>query len=122
MTPHILLVDDNRDSCDLAAMRLGASGYVTDTANDGATALKLASQNHYDLAIIDFQMPGMNGVDLFRQMHAQHPEIVGIFLTGFTTIDVVFPAIDAGIMRVLPKPVDFSELMPLIEEYVGEPD
>ena len=87
-----------------------------------ATALELASHNHYDLAIIDYQMPGMNGVDLFRQMHEQHPEIVGIFLTGFTTIDVVFPAIDAGVMRVLQKPVDFNELLPVIEEYVGGPE
>lgn len=122
MTPNILLVDDNRDSCELAAKWLCLSGYHADTANDGATALELANHNHYDLAIIDHQMPGMNGVDLFRQMHAQHPEIVGIFLTGFTTIDVVFPAIDAGFTRVLPKPVDFNELIPLIEEFVGQPE
>ena len=73
MTPNILLVDDNRDSCDLAASWLCKFGYHADTANDGATALELARHNHYDLAIIDYQMPGMNGVDLFRQMHEQHP-------------------------------------------------
>lgn len=45
----------------------------------------------------------MNGVELFRRMRAQRPEIMGIFLTGFTTIDVVIPAIGAGILQVLPQ-------------------
>jgi hypothetical protein len=42
-------------------------------------------------------------------------------MTGYTTIDVVFPAIDSGILRVLTKPVDFNELRPIIEEHVGVP-
>ena len=61
----------------------------------------------------------MNGVELFRRMRKLQPEIKGIFLTGFTTIDVVYPAIEAEIIRVLPKPVDYEQLMPLIEELMG---
>jgi YesN/AraC family two-component response regulator len=63
----------------------------------------------------------MNGIELFRRMREIQPDITGIFLTGFTTIEVVSPAIEAGILRVLPKPVDFKELMPIIEEFIGTP-
>ncbi len=121
MRPSVLLVDDNPDACATAAKLLWALGYQADVAHDGPSALKLVEDFPYALAIIDFQMPGMNGVELFRRMRALRPGIAGIFLTGYTTLDVVYPAIEAGILRVLPKPVDFQELMPLLEEYVGAP-
>ena len=121
MTLPILLVDDNPDACAAAAKLLWAWGYQADVAYDGPTALKLVDDKSYAMAIIDYQLPGMNGVELFRHMRQLHPDLVGVFLTGFTTIEVVYPAIEAGIVRVLPKPVDFKELMPLIEEYAGAP-
>ena len=121
MTLPILIVDDNPDECAIAAKLLWAWGYQADVAHDGPTALKLIEQKAYSLAIIDFQLPGMNGVELFRVMRQRRPDLNGIFVTGFTTIEVVYPAIEAGILHVLPKPVDFKELMPLLEEYVGLP-
>ena len=121
MTMPIILVDDDRDTCNVVATLLRAWNYDVDTANDGATALKLVDERPYGLAIIDYRMPGMNGVELFREMRERRPDITGIFMTGYTTIDVVFPAIDSGILRVLTKPVDFNELRPIIEEHVGVP-
>jgi DNA-binding response OmpR family regulator len=121
MVLPVLLVDDNPDACAMAAKLLWAWGYQVDIAHDGPTALKLVDQRDYGLAIIDYQLPGMNGVELFRRMRQLRPDITGIFLTGFTTLEVVYPAIEAGILRVLPKPVDFKELMPIIEEHVRAP-
>jgi CheY-like chemotaxis protein len=121
MNHSILLVDDNPDACATAAKLLWAWGYQVDVAEAGPMALALVEKKPYGLAIIDYQMPGMNGVELFRRMREIQPDIVGIFLTGFTTIEVVHPAIEAGILTVLPKPVDFKELMPIIEQYAGAP-
>ena len=120
MTLPILIVDDNADACEMAAKMLLRSGdYQVETACDGPTALELVKAHPFALAIIDYAMPGMNGVELFRRMRQIRPDIKGIFLTGFITIDVVFPAIDAGILRVLAKPIDFDELMPVVEQYSG---
>jgi DNA-binding response OmpR family regulator len=98
---------------------LAAFGYEADVAYEGHSALKLVRANDYGIAIIDYQLPGLNGVELFRQMRQLRPELAGVFLTGFTTIDVVYPAIEAGILRVLPKPADFHELIPIIEEHLS---
>ena len=117
----LLLVDDNFDACALAAILLRSRGYKTDFALDGFTALELIEKQSYSLAIIDYDMPGMNGVELFRRMHKLRPEIQGVFVTGYTTIDVVYPAIEVGISRVLGKPMRIDELMPVIEELVGGP-
>jgi DNA-binding response OmpR family regulator len=121
MTPPILFVDDDPDACNIVATLLRAWHYDVDTARDGETALKLVDDKDYALALIDYRLPGINGVELFRRMRHRRPNVVGIFLTGFTTIDVVYPAIESGILRVLTKPVDFAELRPIIEEYVGVP-
>ncbi len=117
-TLPILIVDDNRDACTMMARLLSAFGYQTDMAYNGQAALQLASQKAYGVAIIDYQMPGLNGVELFREMRAVQPELAGVFLTGHTTIDVVYPAIEAGVLRVLSKPADFQELIPILEEHL----
>ncbi len=103
----------------MMARLLSAYGYEADVAHNGAEALRQIERKQYGLAIVDYQMPGMNGVDLFRKMRERRPDLTGIFLTGYTTIDVVYPAIEAGILHVLPKPADFQELVPIIEEHLG---
>jgi CheY-like chemotaxis protein len=115
----VLVVDDNQDACAMMAKLLRAFGYEVDTANDGPSALQLIERKRYGIAIIDYQMPGMNGVDLFRRIRVARPDLAGVFLTGHTTINVVSPAIEAGVLRVLAKPVDFEELIPIIEDHIG---
>ncbi len=115
----ILVVDDNKDSCTMMAKLLSAFGYEVDVALDGRSALHCIEHKRYGIAIIDFQMPAMNGVTLFRAMQQVQPDLAAVFLTGFTTIDVVYPAIEAGVLRVLAKPPDFEELIPIIEEHIG---
>jgi CheY-like chemotaxis protein len=119
MSLPILIVDDELDSCETLAQLLRTQGYHVDFVCDGLSALKLVESSQYALAIIDYHMPGMDGVELFRRMRELRPDITGIFLTGYTTIDVVYPAIREGILRILPKPVDLAELNPIIEEFVG---
>jgi two-component system, NtrC family, response regulator HydG len=121
MTHSILIVDDNPDACALAAKLLWAWEYQADITHDAFTALELIEKHPYALAIIDYKMPGMNGVELFRHMRKLQGDINGVLVTGFTSIDVVGPALEAGIVRVVSKPVDFEQLMPIIEDLVGEP-
>lgn len=115
-SPPILIVDDNPDACAMTAKLLWAFEYQADVAYDAFSALELVERKPYSMVIIDYELPGMNGVELFRRMHALRPEIKGIFVTGHTTIDVVYPAIQAGIIHVLAKPIDIDALLPVVEE------
>ena len=119
MVPSLLLVDDDPDACDTTAELLKTVGYDVDTACGGESALRLAERKTYSLAIIDYRMPSMNGVELFRRLHEKCPGMAGIFLTGYTTLDVVYPAIEAGVVRVLSKPVHFQELAAVVEEQLA---
>ena len=91
-----------------------------DTACDGETALKLVDEHPYALAVLDYQMPHMDGVELYQQIIQRQPDVLGVFLTAFTTLDTVYPAIMSGIERVLAKPVVRDELVLLVESLVGE--
>jgi DNA-binding NtrC family response regulator len=115
----ILIVDDEPDAGTVLAKLLSALGYETDVARNGDAALELVERKQYGVAIIDYIMPGMNGAELLTRIHELHPGLTAILLTGFTTIDVVYPAVEAGVVRVLSKPVDFQELLPIIEEHLG---
>ena len=119
MSLSILIVDDDPDACDLLRKLLQARGYQADTAYDGPSAVESAQERQYTLAIIDYQMPGMNGVELFRRLHAMQPDMTGVFLTAHTTIDVIFPAMCEGIYRILSKPIDLDELDLIINQKAG---
>ena len=118
---EILIVDDDRSSCEIIAKILSLRGYHVDVAYDGPTALELVEKKTYGLALIDYRMPGMDGVELYRRIRQMRPDVVGVFVTGFPTIDTIYPAIAVGVERVIAKPAGSNELLQVIEEFVGKP-
>ena len=119
--PNLLVVDDDRSNCAIVSQKLAGLGYRIDEAFDGASALKLLSRVNYVLAVLDYQMPGMNGVELFQEMVARQPHIRAVFLTSFLKFKALHPGISDSGTRVLTKPVDFDQLIPLVEALVGKP-
>lgn len=117
---RVLVVDDDRSSREVVARLLSSGGYKVDMAEDGPAALELMFRTSYDLAVLDYQMPGMNGVDTFRKARELCPGIRGIFVTAFANINTVFPAIDAGVERVLAKPLDAGELLSVVAEMLSD--
>jgi two-component system response regulator HydG len=117
---RILLVDDDRSTCEIISKLLMRGGYHVDVASDGYAALELIGLRDYGLALIDYRMPEMDGVELYRKIRQVRPDLVGVFLTGFPTIDTVYPAIAAGVERVIAKPTGSDELLSVVEEFVGK--
>ena len=118
---RVLIVDDDRNNCEVFVKILSLRGYEADSANDGNTALELVQHREYGLALIDYRMPGMDGVELYRRIRELRPNLVGVFVTGFPTIDTVYPAISVGVERVIAKPAGSNELLEVVQEFLGRP-
>ena len=70
----VLLVDDERDFADALAERLQARGFRVTTAYDGEDALRLAAGLDFDVAVLDVNLPGMDGLALLRELRALRPQ------------------------------------------------
>jgi CheY-like chemotaxis protein len=118
---RILVVDDDPKTCSYLAQILTREDWQVEAAGDGPTALALVQYQQYHAVILDYLMPVMNGAELCRRLDERRPGIPKILLTGFPTIDTIYPAVAAGVNRVLAKPFDPPELIRLLHEMLPEP-
>jgi two-component system response regulator AtoC len=121
LPPSILVVDDDPDTRASLADVLTDLGYAVDVADGGRRALELASRGSYGLALLDNRMPDMDGVELFVRLRETHADVVGVLLTGYAAAETLAAAAEAGVRDIIPKPVDFGRLLPLVEQAVGPP-
>lgn len=119
--PSILVVDDEVDTCRNLSDILTDLGYQVDTAYDGPAALERIRRKSYDIALLDLRMPGMDGVTLYREMKKVCASTVAIIVTAYAGSEMAEEAMAAGAWQVMPKPVDFSKLLALVDEAVGQP-
>lgn len=119
--PSILVVDDEVDSCRNLSDILADLGYAVDIAHDGVSALELVQRKSYDVALLDFKMPGMDGLTLYREIKKLRADTVAIVVTAYAAGDTKTEALAAGAWQVLSKPVDFAKLMGFVDEALGQP-
>jgi DNA-binding NtrC family response regulator len=120
-SPAILVVDDEVDTCRNLQDILADLGYHVDIAHDGPSALELVRRRHYDVALLDYMMPGMDGLTLYREIKKLSAGTVAIVVTAYAGGTTADDAHRAGAWQVLPKPVDFPRLMGLVDEALGQP-
>jgi CheY-like chemotaxis protein len=121
IAPWILVVDDDADTRQNLADILTDMGYQVDTAPDGPAALELVRKNPYDVALLDFKMPGMTGLELYREIRKVRAGTVAIIVSAYTNAATKEEALGAGAWQVLAKPVDFPKLLGLVDQAVGQP-
>lgn len=119
--PYILVVDDDADACQNLSDILTDLGYEVDVAHNGYQALELVRENAYDVALLDFKMPGMDGLTLYREIKKLRAGTVAIVVTAYAGGTTGEEALQAGAWQVLPKPVDLPRLLKLMQEAVGQP-
>lgn len=95
MGETLLYVDDNPARLEVVKGRLSQLGYHVLTAANGMDALKLFTENHVDLAIVDYYMPGMNGDLVAMEMKSLRPAVPVIIFSGtFTLSEMVIAFVD----------------------------
>ncbi len=112
--PAILVVDDDRDTCQNMLDLLSDYGYDVTLAGDGESALANANATAYDVGLIDLRMPGIDGLTLCRLLRQMQPSMALMIITGFLSSDLDERALAAGVLHVLQKPLDVPQLFEIV--------
>ncbi|MFZ5426068.1 MAG: response regulator [Thermodesulfobacteriota bacterium] len=111
---RILVVDDEKDFNETIVKRLNRRGFAAQSALSGPEALALLAKSGFDVALLDIMMPGMDGIEVLREMKKRHPSVEVILLTGHASVESGVQGMSIGANAYLIKPVDFEELLAAI--------
>jgi DNA-binding response OmpR family regulator len=108
--PKILLVEDDKDLTFLIDEWLRSEHFTLDICHDGKEGYEYVRQGQYDLMIIDWDLPGMSGVDICRKYRLSEGKTPILMLTGKSRIDDKEQGLDSGADDYLTKPFHMREL------------
>ena len=108
---NLLLIEDEPKTVQSLKQGLEENGYAVDVAYDGLIGRQLAMRNSYHLIVSDIIIPGINGVELCRELRKAGNETPILMLTALGTTDDKVVGFDAGADDYLVKPFEFKELL-----------
>ena len=111
----ILLVDDEVDFTENMTKLLIARGYRVTAVNSGDEAIKVLSQDNFDVMVLDLKMPGMDGITTLREVKKLRLFTETLILTGQGAIDTALEATRLGAYDYLTKPCEVDELVNKLE-------
>ena len=107
---RLLIVEDEKQLCDTVAKSLYDAGYEVDTCYDGETALECILAENYDLIVLDLNLPGMDGMEILRELRQSNEETKVLILSARGQIADKVEGLDAGANDYMEKPFHLQEL------------
>jgi len=108
---RVLVAEDDPGLRSVLERGLRRSGYVVDAVPDGDRALRYLRGYDYEVAVLDWRMPGTSGVDVIRRIRRQGSKVPVLMLTARDTTSDRVEGLDAGADDYLVKPFEFAELL-----------
>jgi DNA-binding NtrC family response regulator len=115
-TIRILIVDDEESIRIATAAVLEEQGYVVDTAANGREAIEKSNANFYNVAIIDYRLPDMEGTELLTSFKETTPKMVKIMVTGYPSLQNAAASVNKGADAFLMKPVSMETILDTIRK------
>jgi len=113
---RVLIVDDEAEFVDTLVKRLRKRQLDATGVTSGEAALELLNATPVDVVALDVKMPGMNGLDVLREIKQKHKLVEVVMLTGHASVEVAVEGMDLGAFDYLMKPIQIDELVYKIQD------
>ncbi|MEA3360120.1 MAG: response regulator [Thermodesulfobacteriota bacterium] len=111
----ILIVDDEKQIREMFEQAFSRAGYEVQTAETAEQALEIVRETPYWVFFLDLNLPGMNGIELCRQIRYNYPMAISIAVTGYASLFELSDCREAGFEDYFTKPVNLSDLLEAAE-------
>ena len=112
---NILIVEDGRSQREMLRDFLISEGHRVMEAENGEAAIKSVLNSHFDLILLDYKMPGMDGLEVLKEVKRINHEIDVVIITAYGTIETAVEAIKVGAIDYITKPIELDELLILVD-------
>lgn len=116
----VLIVDDEKEICTILSRLMKREGLRHLAAHDGKAALKMVTSEMPDVLLVDFKMPGMNGMELLKQAKEVDPDLPVIMITAYADVAGAVEAMRAGAHDYLAKPFQHHEVIRVVHRALSE--
>jgi two-component system copper resistance phosphate regulon response regulator CusR len=117
----LLVVEDDRTVGQYVRRGLSEAGYQVDLVDDGAEGLRVASDGHYDVVVLDLRLPSMEGREVLRTLRDRGNPVPVLVLTAQDTVDFKVQALRMGADDYVTKPFALEELLARVEALSRRP-
>lgn len=112
---RILYVDDEEDARKVFFDVLKYKGYEVDTAKDGYEAIEKVKKESYNIILTDIKMPGLSGIDIFKEIRKINPDLPVLMITGYPRMETAVELMKLGAFTYISKPINLDALYREIE-------
>lgn len=116
----VLVVDDDRAILESTQAILESAGYAVRTAETARDAIRKAKSDWFDIALLDIDLPDMQGTELLEQLQEIKPRMIKIMVTGSASLNNAIQCVNLEAKAYVVKPFDPADLLQIIEEKLKE--
>ena len=115
---RILIAEDEKAQRELLEGFLKKEGFSVDGVANGREALQRIEGNFYDLALIDYKMPELDGLKTLKEIRRLYPDLPVVMMTAYGTIETAVASMKEGALDYLTKPIDLEELLLILQKVI----
>ncbi|MBA3692088.1 MAG: sigma-54-dependent Fis family transcriptional regulator [Acidobacteria bacterium] len=118
MAYKAIVIDDDVATLELMKFQLDAEGFDVTTAENGQAGITFVAETEFDIILTDLNLPDFDGIEMVRRCKEISPDTEIIMITGFGSTEKTIEATKAGAFHYVEKPIEFEELLLLIEKAI----
>jgi two-component system NtrC family response regulator len=115
---RILIAEDEKTQRELLEGFLKKEGFLVEAVANGREALQRLGQNFFDVAVIDYKMPELDGLQTLREIRRLYPDLPVLMMTAYGTVETAVASMKEGALDYLTKPIDLEELLLILQKVI----